>query len=201
MFAPNDRELLELARDHGVISATDAVAGGIPRGRLARWAASGALERVARGCYRLADSEVSEHYTLALATALAPAAVICLLSALQYHQIGVQSPVEVWLALPRGAWRPRPAYPPLHVVYLSGASFSAGIEHHTLEGRQVPVYSVAKTVADCFKFRNKVGLDVALEALSDAWRQGRLSLAELNQFASINRVQRVMQPYVEALIQ
>ncbi len=87
------------------------------------------------------------------------------------------------------------------VVYLSEASFAAGIEHHDIEGRQVPIYSVAKTMADCFKFRNRVGLDVALEALSDAWRGGRLTLAELNRFASINRVQSVMQPYIEALIQ
>jgi predicted transcriptional regulator of viral defense system len=201
MPGPNDRKLLELARAQGVIGATDAAAHGIPRGRLPQLAAAGALERIARGRYRLADGEVSEHHTLALATAIAPAAVVCLLSALQYHQIGLQSPVEVWLALERGAWRPRPAYPPLHVVYLSGASFSAGVEHHIIEGRQAPIYSVAKTVADCFKFRNQVGLDVALEALADAWRQGRLSLAELNQFASINRVQRVMQPYIEALVQ
>lgn len=201
MSTPNDRKLLELARTQGVISVADAVAHGIPRGRLPQLAAAGVLERIARGHYRLAGGEVSAHHTLALATAVAPTAVVCLLSALQYHQIGVQSPAEVWLALERGAWRPRPAYPPLHVIYLSGASFSAGIERPIIEGRPTPVYSIAKTVADCFKFRNQVGLDVALEALADAWRGGRLSLAELNQYARINRVQRVMQPYIEALIQ
>ncbi len=201
MYSPGDCKLLELAHGQGVISAVDATAHGIPRGRLAKLAAAGVLERIARGRYRLAGGEVSEHHTLALATAMAPAAVVCLLSALQYHQIGVQSPAEVWLALERGAWRPRPAYPPLHVVYLSGPSFSAGVERHVIEGRQVSIYSIAKTVADCFKFRNRIGLDVALEALADAWRQHRLSLAELNHFAKIARVQRIMAPYIEALIQ
>lgn len=193
--------LIQLARTQGIISASDAVARNVNRGWLPRLAAAGRLERVARGRYRLATAEVSEHHTLALAAGIAPNAVICLLSALQYHEIGVQSPAEVWIALKRGAWRPQPAYPPLRVVHLSEPSFSAGVEHHIIEGVRVPVYSIAKTVADCFKFRHQIGLDVALEALADAWRQHRLVLAELNHFASINRVQRVMQPYVEALIQ
>jgi predicted transcriptional regulator of viral defense system len=201
MALPDDRELLDLARAQGVISAADATAHGISRGRLPRLAAAGLLERIARGRYRLAGGEVSEHHTLALATAIAPNAVICLLSALQFHEIGVQAPSEVWIALERGSWRPRTAYPPLHVVYFSAASFTAGVERYVIEGRQAPIYSIAKTVADCFKWRNQVGLDVALEALADAWRQGRLSLTDLNQFAGINRVQHVMQPYVEALIQ
>jgi predicted transcriptional regulator of viral defense system len=184
-----------------VVGAADAAAIGVYRGWLPRLAANGLLERVARGRYRLVGRQVTEHHTLALAAAVAPAAVVCLLSALQYHGIGVQAPVEVWIALERGAWRPRPDYPPLRVVHLSGAAFSLGIERHTLEGQEVQVYSVAKTVADCFRFRNKIGLDVALEALTDAWRQRRLSLAELNRAAAADRVQRVMQPYIEALVQ
>jgi len=184
-----------------VISASDAAALGIYRGWLPRLATAGYLERAARGLYRLADGDLTEHHTLALVSAIVPSAVVCLLSALQYHEIGVQAPLDVWIALQRGAWRPRPSYPPLAVVYLSGPSFSSGIEWHNIEGREVRVYSVAKTVADCFRFRNKIGLDVALEALADAWRQRRLSLAELNQYATADGVQRVMQPYIEALIQ
>ena len=202
MAHPTDTEtLIELARKQGIICASDAAAHGINRGWLPRLAASGRLERIARGRYRLATSDVSEHHTLAVTAGIAPNAVICLLSALQYHEIGVQSPSEVWIALKRGSWRPRPDYPPLRVVHLSEPSFSAGVEHHVIEGIQVPIYSLAKTIADCFKFRNQIGLDVALEALADAWRQRRLILAELNYFASGNRVQRVMQPYIEALIQ
>ncbi len=193
--------LIELARERGIISASDAAAHGINRGWLPRLAAAGRLERIVRGRYRLTTGEISEHHTLALAAGIAPNAVICLLSALQYHEIGVQSPAEVWIALKRGSWRPRPAYPPLRVVHLAGGSFSEGVEQHVIEGIQVRIYSVAKTVADCFKFRYQIGLDVALEALAEAWRQHRLVLAELNHFAAINRVQRVMQPYIEALIQ
>jgi len=126
---------------------------------------------------------------------------VCLLSALQFHQIGSQSPAQVWLAIERGAASPRLYYPPLRIVYFSGQAFTAGVERHDIEGRVVSVYSVAKTVADCFKYRHKIGLDVALEALTDAWRQRRLSLSELNQFAAINRVQRIIDPYVEAMIQ
>lgn len=200
-YSTNVEILMELARTRGIISASDAAVHGINRGWLPRLAAAGRLERVARGRYRLATGEVSEHHTLAVTAGIAPAAVICLLSALQYHEIGVQSPAEVWIALKRGAWQPRPDYPPLRVVHLSEPSFSAGVEQHVIEGIQVPIYCLAKTVADCFKFRHQIGLDVALEALADAWRQHRLVLAELNHFASVNRVQRVMQPYIEALIQ
>jgi predicted transcriptional regulator of viral defense system len=197
----NAQQLLDLARDQGIISASDATGRGIHRGWLSRLAAAGHLERVARGRYRLTDSDVTEHHTLALMAAVVPSAVVCLLSALQFHGIGVQAPLEVWIALERGVWRPRLDYPPLRVVYFSGPSFSSGIERHTVEGQEVRVYSVAKTVADCFKHRNRIGLDVALEALTDAWQQRRLTLAELNELAAIDRVQRVMQPYVEALIQ
>jgi predicted transcriptional regulator of viral defense system len=200
-LSPDARKLLDLARQQGVISASDAAAVGLSRGLLPRLAADGLLERVARGRYRLAGREVTEHHTLAMMATIAPSAVVCLLSALQFHGIGVQAPLEVWIALERGAWRPRPGYPPLRVVHLSGLSFSSGIERHELEGQMVRVYSVAKTVADCFKFRNKIGLDVALEALTDSWRQRRLSISELNRYAAADRVQRVMQPYVEELIQ
>lgn len=194
-------KLLDVARERGVISAAEAEELSIDRVWLARLATAGRLERVARGRYRFADTEVSEHHTLALASSLAPGAVICLLSALQYHEIGVQSPAEVWIALERGAWRLTVTYPPLRVEHLSGVSISAGVEHHVIEGMQMPIYSVAKTIADCFKFRNRIGLDVALEALTDAWRQRILTLADLNHFAAINRVQRIMQPYIEAIIQ
>lgn len=194
-------KLLDLARERGVISAAEAEDLGIDRLWLARLATAGRLERVARGRYRLVDTQVSEHHTLAVTSSLAPGAVICLLSALQYHEIGGQSPAEVWISLERGAWRPTVTYPPLRVVHLSGASFSAGVEYHVIEGIRVPIYSVAKTVADCFEFRNRIGLDVALEALTDAWRQRILTLADLNHFAAINRVQRIMPPYIEAIIQ
>ncbi|MGH7621810.1 MAG: type IV toxin-antitoxin system AbiEi family antitoxin domain-containing protein, partial [Gemmatimonadaceae bacterium] len=128
-----------------------------------------------------------------------PQGVICLLSALQYHGVGTQLPSEVWMALDRRAWRPRVGYPPLRIVRFTGAALTQGIERHTIEGRAVKVYGVAKTLADCFKYRNKIGIDVVLEALREAWRRRRFTMDELHRYAAICRVQRVMQPYLEAL--
>lgn len=195
------QRLLEFARTRGYFSAGEVESAGIHSEWLSRLVTEGSLERVARGRYRLAGGEVTEHHTLAIVSAAAPAAVVCLLSALQFHQIGTQSPPDVWIALARGSGRLRLDYPVLRVVYFSGQAFSSGIEYHQIEGQNVRIYSVAKTVADCFKYRNKIGLDVALEALKDAWQQRRMTLSELNRFAAIDRVQRVITPYVETLIQ
>jgi predicted transcriptional regulator of viral defense system len=126
--------------------------------------------------------------------------VICLLSALQFHGIGTQLPADVWIAIDRRAHRPSLRYPPLRVMRYSGAALTEGIQSHRIEGQTVRVYNVAKTVVDCFKYRNKIGLDVALEALREAWRARRLSMDELDRYARICRVQRVMQPYIEGLV-
>lgn len=202
MRLSSDRQrLLDLAHQRTIFSAGDVAVAGIHSAWLSRLVAEGTLERIMRGCYRLASADTTEHHTLALVAAAVPTAVVCLLSALQFHEIGTQAPGAVWIAIGRGTAHPRLTYPPLRVVHLSGASLAAGVERHVIEGQTIQVYSIAKTIADCFKFRNKIGLDVALEALADAWRQHRLSLTELNTFAKEARVQRVMQPYVEALIQ
>jgi predicted transcriptional regulator of viral defense system len=126
--------------------------------------------------------------------------VVCLISALRFHDIGTQLPAEVWIAVPRGTRVPRVSAPPLRVVNVSTAVFDLGIEEHRIEGQAVRIYSLARTVADCFRFRNKVGLDVALEALTEAWRSKRLKLDELHRIAKKLRVQRVMQPYLEAVV-
>ena len=125
---------------------------------------------------------------------------MCLVSALRFHGIGTQLPHQVWIAVPRGTRVPRLQAPPLRVVNISPALFDLGVEVHRIEGQSVKVYSVARTVADCFRFRNTVGLDVALEALSEAWRSKRLNLDELNRIAKRLRVQRVMQPYLETVV-
>jgi predicted transcriptional regulator of viral defense system len=126
--------------------------------------------------------------------------VVCLISALQFHAIGTQLPGEVWIAVPRGTRVPRVSTPPLRVVNVSTTVFDLGIEEHRIEGQPVRIYSLARTVADCFRFRNKVGLDVALEALTEAWRSKRLRLDELNRIAKKLRVLRVMQPYLETVV-
>lgn len=193
-----DKVLKLAARPVGV-SAAEMAERGIHRQVLTRLVRAGALDRVSRGRYRLPSRSSGEHHGLALAATAAPSAIVCLLSALQFHGIGTQQPFEVWIALDRRARKPAPAYPPLRVVRFGGAALSSGIERHDIEGISVHIYNVAKTVADCFKYRNKIGLDVALEALREAHRTRRASMDELWQYARIDRVANVMRPYLEAV--
>lgn len=166
---------------------------------LQRLVERGVIEREGRGLYRLAGTEVSEHYCFIQAAKRVPKGVICLLSALRFHELTTQKPFEVWLAIERGARRPASDAPPLRVHSFSGAAFTAGIETHELEGVPVRVYSAAKTVADCFKYRNKIGIEVALEALRDTLRQRKATVDEIWRYAEICRVSRVIYPYLEAL--
>jgi predicted transcriptional regulator of viral defense system len=194
------KRLLDQARRLGVITAREAIRLGIHSQLLTRLVRQGDLERMARGQYRLPDHPITEHHTLTIVSRAVPNGVICLLSVLSFHGIGTQLPAKIWVALERSAPQPRLNYPPLRVVRFSGEAFSSGIEFHRLEGQPVRMYSVAKTLADLFKYRNKVGLDVALEALREAWRERRFTMDELDRYAQICRVRRVMRPYLEALV-
>ena len=193
-------EVLKLARARPVLRARDAAAGGVHTGTLTRMARAGELERVGPGRYRLPAKSMSEHHDLVVATAAVPTSVVCLISALRFHAVGTQLPHQVWIAVPRGTRVPRLQAPPLRVINISPELFDLGVEVHRIEGQGVRVFGVARTVADCFRFRNTVGLDVALEALSEAWRRKRLNLDELNRIAKRLRVQRVMQPYLETVV-
>lgn len=173
---------------------------GIHTQALSRLVRAGELERVAPGQYRLPNAPVTEHHGLALVASAAPKAVVCLLSALNFHQIGTQLSQAVWIAIDRRARRPTLRYPPLQVVRFGGPALSEGIETHEIEGQVVHVFGIAKTIADLFKYRNKLGLDVALEALRDAWRTRRFTMAEIHRYARVCRVERVMTPYLEALV-
>jgi predicted transcriptional regulator of viral defense system len=159
----------------------------------------GLLGRASRGVYYHPDTELTEHHSLAEAIKIAPRGVVCLLSALRFHDLTTQSPFEVWLALDRKAHRPAGNGVPLHVVRFSGPALTTGIEDHLIEGVEVRIYSPAKTVADCFKYRNKIGLEVALEALRDYWKGEVTSADELWKYAKVCRVANVMRPYMEAL--
>lgn len=192
--------LVEMARRRGIVTAAEVARAGIHSQQLTRLVGEGVLERVSRGSYRLANADVTEHHGLALAAAAVPHGVICLLSALSFHGIGSQLPAHVWLAIERGTRRPRIEYPPLATVHFSGAAFHHGIEEHSVEGQTVRVYGVAKTLADLFKLRNRLGLDVAMEALREAWHDRRLSMDELDKAARACRVGRVMRPYVDGLV-
>lgn len=191
--------ILDLARRLHVLRAPDVRAHGWSPQLLLSLHQAGKLQRVARGLYSLPDAELTEHQTLIEVCQRVPKAVLCLLTALQYHGIGTQLPHEVWIALPEATQTPALDYPRLRIARLRGEAYSEGIQTVTAHGAPIRVYSVAKTVTDCFKFRHKIGLDVALEALKASWRSRKLTMDEMNHFAKINRVERVMQPYLEAV--
>ncbi len=192
--------ILELARHQRVLRAADVRQKGWQSQLLQSLHQAGKLRRVARGLYSLPDAELTEHQGALEVCQRVPKAVLCLLSALQFHELGTQMPHEVWIALPEGTQTPALGHPPVRVARLRGAAYSEGIETMASQGVSIRVYSAAKTVTDCFKFRNKIGLDVALEALKDAWRKRKITMAELKHFARINRVEKVMQPYLEAVV-
>ena len=191
--------LLALTEQAGFVRARDLEHRRIPRIYLQRLVARGELVKHGRGIYGLPDTDVTEHHSLAQACKRVPHGVVCLLTALRFHGLTTQTPFEVWMALNRTAWAPRVQEPKLHIVRFSGAAMTAGIERATIEGISVSIYGVAKTVTDCFKYRNKIGLDVAMEALRDAWRQRRCTMDDLWRYAKICRVANVMRPYLEML--
>ncbi|TYT76034.1 type IV toxin-antitoxin system AbiEi family antitoxin domain-containing protein [Desulfobotulus mexicanus] len=194
------KKILELAREKGIIRAMDVEALGISRNYLYRMHKAGLLERCAVGLYKLTEAPVNENFYLAEIAKRLPRAVICLVSALSYHGLTTQIPHEIWLTIPRASWLPHVDYPPVNLTYVSGLAYSFGIQEHVINGVSVRIYSPAKTVADCFKFRSKVGLDVAIEALREAWRSRKVTMDELVEAAGVDRVSKIMRPYLEAVV-
>ena len=192
-------KVLQLIRKSGVLRPRDLDAHGIPHMYLRRLLDRGLVHRIGRGIYVAADVEPSEHYSLAEASKRVPSGTVCLLSALRFHDLGTQNPFEVWMAIDTKGWMPKNTIG-LRVVRFSGSALIYGTEEHDIEGVKMKVYSPAKTVADCFKYRNKIGLDVALEALRDCWRQKKATMDELWEAAKVCRVANVMRPYLESLV-
>ena len=193
-------QVIEVVKEKGVLRPKDLDSYGIPREYLSRLCERGLLQRVGRGLYVLADAEVTEYQTLAEASKRVPQGVLCLLSALQFHGLTTQAPFEVWMALEQRAWQPQVDRPRMRFVRFSGPAFESGVEEHRIEGVLVKVYCPAKTVADCFKYRNKIGLDIAMEALRDCRSQRKCTNDELWQYAKVCRVAKVMKPYLEAIL-
>ncbi len=196
---PKIDSALDLLRERGSLRPRDLAEHGIPADYLDRLYRMGLADRVARGLYASPDADVGEHHSLAAAQQLVPNGVVCLLSALRFHGMTTQSPREVWLALPNKAWTPKVKSPRLRIVRFSGAALTEMIEEHRIEKVAVRVYSPAKTVADCFKYRNKIGLDVALEALRDCYKQRKSTMDGLWKAAKVCRMENVMRPYLESL--
>jgi predicted transcriptional regulator of viral defense system len=191
--------LLTLAKSQGTIRTRDAIALDIHPEYLRRLAVKGVLLKSGRGMYTYIDADLTENHSLATVSHRVPHGVICLLSALQFHGIGTQAPFEIWLAIDVNARTPNADLLPLRIAYMSGLALSMGIETHIIEGIPVQIFNPAKTIVDCFKYRQKIGLDVALEALRNAWESRRCSIDELWKYAKICRMSKVMRPYLEFL--
>jgi len=202
MTGPKSKKerVLALVKKAGVLRPRDLDVHSIPREYLIRLHKEGLLERPGRGLYILANSRPTQHHSLAEAAKRVPRGVVCLLSALRFHGLTTQAPFEVWLAISMKARLPRIAYPPIRFVRFYGAALEERIHIHEIEHVRVQIYDPAKTVADCFKYRNKIGLDVALEALRDCRKQRKATVDELWQAARICRVSNIMRPYLEAIM-
>lgn len=193
------RELLRLVRQKGVLRSRDLNTTTIPRVYLSRLIATGQLERAGRGLYRRPSAAMSESESMVTVATRVPKAIFCLMTALQFHELTTQLPRQVWIAMPRGSHAPKIDYPPLKMVQFSGDAYEYGVEVFVRDKVKLRVYGVAKTIADCFKHRNKIGLDVALEALKNARAQKKASAEHLWHFSKICRVANVMRPYLEAI--
>jgi predicted transcriptional regulator of viral defense system len=195
----HEQAVLKLAKQRPLLRARDLAEHAVPTVVLSRLVAAGKLERIARGVYSLPARKLSEHRSLAEVSLRVPQGVVCLLSALRLHGIGTQAPFEVWIAIPHHSPTPRLDQPALRVMRMSGQAFTEGVDRIVVDGVKVPVFNPAKTVADCFKHRNKIGIDVALEALRDGWSQRKLTMDAIWHYANIDRVANVMRPYLESV--
>jgi len=191
--------IIRLLERKGMLRPRDLDSLGISREYLNRLFNEGILDRPSRGLYTLLDASPSEHRSMVEACKLVPHGTICLLTALRFHDLTTQSPFEIWMAIDEKARRPKIDFPPLRIVRFSGQALTFGVQKKQVEETTIPVYSPAKTVADCFKYRNKIGLDVAIEALRDCLKQRKATNDEIWQAAKICRMTNVMRPYLESV--
>jgi predicted transcriptional regulator of viral defense system len=192
---------IETFRNHsGLLRTQQAIDEGIAPRTLYQMRETGAIVRESRGLYRLADTEPGEYYDLVQVALRIPKGVICLISALSFHGLATQIPHQIYVALPINAEKPRLEYPPIRLFWLSPKTYSAGIEYYNLDGIPVKIYGAEKSIADCFKFRNKIGLDIALDALRDYRKREEFNIETLIHYTQINRVQRIIRPYLEVVL-
>lgn len=200
VVASTEEKVLHLARKRRILRPRDLQAKGLPMDYLWRLYQQEKLEKVGRGMYAPPGTTLNEHQTVVQAALRVPRGVVCLLSALRFHEITTQAPFEVWMAIDVKARAPKEEIIPLRIVRFSGRALTAGVGSYSIEGINVKVYKPAKTVADCFKYRNKIGLDVAIEALRDCWRKKKATADELWHYAKVCRVAQVMRPYLESVV-
>jgi len=192
-------QAVTLAKERGVLTPRDLESYNIPRQYLNRLEQAGLVKRTSRGIYTCIEGDITEYHSYAEVCKRIPHGVLCLTTALRFHELTTESPWQVWLAIQHKARSPRMEYPSLRLFHMSGEAFTSGVEEHQFEGATVRVFNVAKTVADCFKFRHKIGIDVAMEALKEYWFERRGTIDELCHYADICRVHNVMRPYLQML--
>jgi predicted transcriptional regulator of viral defense system len=196
-----DRDIKRIFREHRWILTTKlALGAGIHPAQFYALVRSGQIEKLRRNLYLWAGAPIDEKYSLIVAQREVPNGVVCLLSALRFHEITTQAPFEVWITVRRGTAVPRNPAVGLRVFRSSGPAYHEGIERHRLKGVTIKVYSVARTIADCFKYRNRIGLDVALEALREGSRTHKFTVDELMHYARVCRVANIIRPYAEAIV-
>ncbi|HLB56362.1 MAG TPA: type IV toxin-antitoxin system AbiEi family antitoxin domain-containing protein [Coxiellaceae bacterium] len=194
------QRVLKLFRKTTTIRTSDLKEKDIPYSVLARMVSAGLLQKVSRGLYRQSNTQMSEKEEMVNIALRVPQAIFCLFTALQFHELTTQLPREIWIAMPQGSHKPKIDYPPLQMIQLTKKIYDVGIDTVIVDQVPIRIYNPAKTVVDCFKFRNKIGLDVALEALKDALHQKKVTSDELYYFAKIERVVKIILPYMEAML-
>ncbi len=201
MSTPSKRQqVINYVKNQSLVRSKEIEDQGLPRAYLYQLARDGIIENIGQGIYQWPDIELDAHVALAEVAKKVPKGVVSLLSALSFHELTSQNPFEVWVALETKSWKPNINYPKTRFVFMSGESIKAGVDVHIINGVEVRIFNPAKTVADCFKYRNKIGLDVALEALKEGWKMKCFSVDELMKYAEICRVRNVIQPYMEILV-
>ena len=186
-------------KSKGMARLSELIADGVTASTVSRLEREGAIVRLARGLYQLPDASIDAHHTLAEAAKLVPKGVICLTSALAYHELTDQIPAKVWIAIGPKDWRPTFRYPPARFAHFPSTHLRTGVEHHTIDGVEVPIFGIAKTITDLFRYRRIVGVNVALEGLREALRTKKVTPAQIAKYASDARVWKTMEPYVSAL--
>ena len=194
------QQVINFVQENSLVRPRDLKKINLPQDYLHILAREQIIERLGRGLYQWPGKNPGEFQSLVEVSKLAPKAIVTLLSALNFHRMTTQNPHEVWLAIDRKDWRPVISYPPVRYVTMSSDALHEGVERHNIDNVVIQVFCPAKTVVDCFKYRNKIGLDVALEALRDGWSARKFTMDELLKYAKICRVKKVMQPYLESLV-
>jgi len=198
-FSSQPDKALALLERKGLMRLSEFRRAGITAATISRLEAAGAIMRLARGLYQLPDADVDANHTLAAASKLVPKGIVCLTSALAFHNLTDRIPARVWLAIGPKDWQPRLTYPPMRFAHYSEAQLKSGVERHRIDGVSVPIFSAPKTIADLFRYRRTVGVDVAIEGLREAIRQRKATPADIARYAADAGVWKVMEPYVSAV--